>query len=608
MSWRVEKGGGTCSADEWAVLKQDDESTAGCHSTRRKAEAQMRALYASEKQSMRELVAAWLCLDGEARAEIVAELGIDPPGGPGNWDEACMKAVREQGKTEALREALHSRTMGGDMVKQTETDYTADPRFEHKTVRAAGVKVLDGEAGILEAFVAGIGNVDAGGDVIEATFFQSSLDKHLRKMPKGVAGHDWLQPVAKTLETRTVKAGSPELPAQIKAAGAGGQYVKAQFNLDTQRGRETFSDVKFFGEEQEFSIGYIAEVAPKDDDGVRHLREGAWYEWSPVLFGMNPVTATVGVKGLAAVMAEITEAVGTEGPVDVERMEAVLRDMGPDKVRRIAESKIVQEFLCGCALEDKAVSEKPWDGAASRFTDEQYKRACAGCRGEDEEHPKSDCYLPHHEPAGAVSRAGVHAAAARFNQTQDVSDAAKGHLAAHYRNDLDEDVPVSLGGEEKAGTKEAVAGSVEERQEAISDAVRAWVAATYPPTPGEPDYGHYGWIVATFADHVIVCVYAEDGERRFLDFPYSIDAVGEATLGDPTEVDLTTVVSPKTLEAALAKAGARHSRTDQENIQAAHDAIVKAGAYCWPKPDEGKMPAWSMTDVAALELLQAELS
>jgi HK97 family phage prohead protease len=48
MPWHVEKGGGTCGSSQWAVIKDSDGSTAGCHSTKAKAEAQMAALYASE--------------------------------------------------------------------------------------------------------------------------------------------------------------------------------------------------------------------------------------------------------------------------------------------------------------------------------------------------------------------------------------------------------------------------------------------------------------------------------------------------------------------------------------------------------------------------------
>lgn len=96
------------------------------------------------------------------------------------------------------------------------------------------------------------------------------------------------------------------------------------------------------------------------------------------------------------------------------------------------------------------VSDSPWDGKASRFTPEEYKRACAACEGKSDA-PKTDCYLPHHEPDGTLNKNGVINAASRFNQTKRANtDKAKSHLAAHYRNDLKMDVPPVLGGESKS--------------------------------------------------------------------------------------------------------------------------------------------------------------
>jgi hypothetical protein len=58
MPWHVEKGGGTCAASQWAVIKDSDGSTAGCHSTKTKAEAQMAALYASSDAKAKHLAPA----------------------------------------------------------------------------------------------------------------------------------------------------------------------------------------------------------------------------------------------------------------------------------------------------------------------------------------------------------------------------------------------------------------------------------------------------------------------------------------------------------------------------------------------------------------------
>ena len=48
MPWHVEQGGGTCAAGEWAVIKDSDGTTAGCHPTKEKAMAQVAALYAND--------------------------------------------------------------------------------------------------------------------------------------------------------------------------------------------------------------------------------------------------------------------------------------------------------------------------------------------------------------------------------------------------------------------------------------------------------------------------------------------------------------------------------------------------------------------------------
>lgn len=51
IPWHIEQGGGTCGADQWAVIKDDDGSTAGCHDTEEEAEAQLAALYANEPEA-----------------------------------------------------------------------------------------------------------------------------------------------------------------------------------------------------------------------------------------------------------------------------------------------------------------------------------------------------------------------------------------------------------------------------------------------------------------------------------------------------------------------------------------------------------------------------
>lgn len=160
--------------------------------------------------------------------------------------------------------------------------------IEHKSFPIAGLKT--DETGTIEAIVSVFNNVDLGKEKVMPGFFAKSIAK---KLPKGVWAHDWTMPIAKTLEARELLAGDPLLPESLKQLG--GAYIKGQFNLDTQRGREAYSDIKF-GIVDEFSIGYKVVTDKKDDDGVRELIEGDWKEWSPVLVGMNPETALISIK------------------------------------------------------------------------------------------------------------------------------------------------------------------------------------------------------------------------------------------------------------------------------------------------------------------------
>lgn len=93
---------------------------------------------------------------------------------------------------------------------------------------------------------------------------------------------------------------------------------------------------------------------------------------------------------------------------------------------------------------DVYVSEQPWDGSASRFTPEQWKASCIlhVCDGLE----KSCHKLPIREPGGALSRAGVHAAAGRIGQVDAppaAIAAAKGRLRSAY-DELGEEPPDSL--------------------------------------------------------------------------------------------------------------------------------------------------------------------
>jgi hypothetical protein len=90
------------------------------------------------------------------------------------------------------------------------------------------------------------------------------------------------------------------------------------------------------------------------------------------------------------------------------------------------------------------VSEEKWDGSAGRFTPEQWKKSTIlhVCDGME----KSCHKLPIREPGGALSRAGVHAAASRFGQVDAPAEAkakAKSALRGAYKQ-LGEEPPDNI--------------------------------------------------------------------------------------------------------------------------------------------------------------------
>lgn len=176
-----------------------------------------------------------------------------------------------------------------------------EPMLEHKTVGVKGMNVLSADEGIVETIISVTGVVDNVKDRIMPGAYQKTLAK---RKPKGVWSHDWDTPVSKTLEVRELMPGDKELPKAMPNGdpwprGAGALKVKTQFNLETQRGREAYSDVVFFGEEQEWSIGYNVPVGGAKVDsktGVREIGMLELYEYSPVLFGAMPLARTTSVK------------------------------------------------------------------------------------------------------------------------------------------------------------------------------------------------------------------------------------------------------------------------------------------------------------------------
>ena len=172
---------------------------------------------------------------------------------------------------------------------------SATDTFQFKAM--PGQVSIDEAKGIVECFVAGVGNKDSVGDIVLPGAFTESLK---RRKPRVVWGHDWNHPIGKVLEIYEVPASDPRLPAKMKRAGIGGLFARVQFNLKAEKGREAFANVAFYGEEQEWSIGYKTLDAIYDNQRQANLlREVELYEVSPVLHGANQLTGTISIKAAA---------------------------------------------------------------------------------------------------------------------------------------------------------------------------------------------------------------------------------------------------------------------------------------------------------------------
>ena len=194
--------------------------------------------------------------------------------------------------------------------------------------------VEPGDAGEITALVSVFGNIDHVNEKVMPGAFKASLE---RRTPKGVWAHDWSQPIAKTLSA---------------VETAEGLVIRGQFNLDTQRGREAFSDIKF-GIIDEFSIGYrvMKESFDSEQKDIRQLDELDLFEWSPVLVGMNPATELLTIKSdVPATLASQVDTMLAYGTQLANRFES-LRDLRAKDHRQLSAAKRQQIGECRDAFD-----------------------------------------------------------------------------------------------------------------------------------------------------------------------------------------------------------------------------------------------------------------
>ena len=163
---------------------------------------------------------------------------------------------------------------------------------------AAEFKTLDEAEGIVDAIVNTTGIVDRQKDIVEPGAFRKAIGG---KLPKVVNSHQGSEFLGKVLSMREMMPGDATLPQALAAKGLGGFAVKMQFNLETQAGREMFSNVKG-GYVDEWSFMFTIADAQYDAKGVRHIKLiDEIFEVSPVLVGANQATLTLAAKSASSV-------------------------------------------------------------------------------------------------------------------------------------------------------------------------------------------------------------------------------------------------------------------------------------------------------------------
>lgn len=148
--------------------------------------------------------------------------------------------------------------------------------MERKQIQAE-IKA-DGEAGTITGYGSVFGNVDNGGDIVQRGAFAASLAK---QSPLMLLGHD----------PNAVLGVWDEAKEDDR-----GLFMRGRINLDTQLGRDAYSNIKFSAIKG-LSIGY--KVHKSDYEGrSRVIKEAGLFEVSVVSMPMNEQAQISAVKAM----------------------------------------------------------------------------------------------------------------------------------------------------------------------------------------------------------------------------------------------------------------------------------------------------------------------
>lgn len=187
--------------------------------------------------------------------------------------------------------------------------------IEHKAISADPAWILkkDATKGIVEAIVSVTGVSDFHDDIIVEGAFKKTIGERGRKIK--VLNHHNSYSVFDVLglcmEMREI--GREELPDLLLLQypdATGALVTVTQYLIDTPEGLGAFKRIEA-GAIDQYSIGFrcLQYEWKKMEDGrtVRLIKEVQLFEYSPVIWGANPATATVGTKSSDKKLTQLTD-------------------------------------------------------------------------------------------------------------------------------------------------------------------------------------------------------------------------------------------------------------------------------------------------------------
>src|SRR6266568_3553925 len=165
-------------------------------------------------------------------------------------------------------------------------------KIEYFPIVGGEVKATNDAKGIVEGYLNYIGNIDFGDDrTMKGAFTKTLSDSYARKTAQDL---DYLWPYLWNHDYSQLPPGGIFEANEDRR----GLYIKTQFNLDIQMGRELYSSFKM-GTMKKQSMGYKAiqvDWVKEDGRSIRNLLEVAVMEGSAVVFPMNDMAQVDTVK------------------------------------------------------------------------------------------------------------------------------------------------------------------------------------------------------------------------------------------------------------------------------------------------------------------------